>query len=532
LGVVAVSGPGPVLANALWLTGGVPAARRFLSALKDPQAAQESWLRRQLVRHARSEWGRRHEFESIPDVATFLRRLPVTDYDDIDHSVGRIRNGEKDILACGRVTHLAPTSGSTGARKLIPFTSGLTAAFNAAVLPWMLDLLRQRPAIVGGPAYWSISPLSEPEAPNGVQPSGVPVGFADDAEYLGAARAWLVRQAMAVPSSIRFANDADAFWRLTLLALLRTRELRLISIWHPSFLELLTGAAGPAWPSLVDAVRTGGNPWERALPRGTFPAARPDPKRAAELARVGPDDWASWWPRLQVVSCWGEQAAEPGWRALVRQLPNVLVQPKGLLATECVVTIPWRGQRPLAVTSHFFEFLDEHGDIRLAHQLEHGRRYEVVVTNGGGLWRYRLGDMVECSGRVGKTPSLEFVGRARVSDLRGEKLSEAFVADVLRQLWPGDERPRFATLQARDDDGVAGYELLLPVGADASGGALERRLDAALAANPHYAHARRLGQLSPASVVTVASDPSREAGGRIGDAKPRVLAIMNRERRP
>jgi hypothetical protein len=70
------------------------------------------------------------------------------------------------------------------------------------------------------------------------------------------------------------------------------------------------------------------------------------------------------------------------------------------------------------------------------------------------------------------------------------------------------------------------------VGADASGGALERRLDAALAANPHYAHARRLGQLSPASVLTVASDPSREAGGRIGDAKPRVLAIMNRERRP
>jgi hypothetical protein len=519
--------PGPLLANALWLTGGLAAARRFHAALNDPEAAQEAWLRRQLVRHARSAWGRRHEFESIRDVATFVRRLPLIEYDDIDQFVRRIGTGEPDILACGPVTHLAPTSGSTGARKLIPFTSGLTAAVSAAVFPWMLDLVRQRPAIVGGPAYWSISPLTTPEPTDGVQPSGVPTGFADDAEYLGAARAWLVRQAMAVPSSIRFATDTEAFWRLTLLALLRERDLRLISIWHPSFLELLTAAAVPAWPDLVDAVRTGENPWERALPRGAFPASRADPTRAAELARIGPDDWPSWWPRLQVVSCWGEQAAEPGWRELVRRVPNVLVQPKGLLATECVVTIPWRAEKPLAVTSHFFEFLDEQGEPRLTHQLERGQRYEVVVTNGGGLWRYRLGDIVECSGHVGKTPSLQFVGRARVSDLRGEKLSEAFVADVLRQLWTGDERPAFATLQARDHDGVAGYELLLPAGADSSGGALERRLDAALAANPHYAHARRLGQLSPVSVVTAASDPWRDVGGRIGDAKPRVLAIMN-----
>ena len=101
------------------------------------------------------------------------------------------------------------------------------------------------------------------------------------------------------------------------------------------------------------------------------------------------------------------------------------------------------------------------------------------------------------------------------------------MADVLRQLWTGHERPSFATLQARDHDGVAGYELVLPPGIDSSGGDLERRLDAALAANPHYALARRLGQLSPVSVVTVASDPWREAGTRIGDAKPRVLATMN-----
>ena len=526
-----MSRPGPVLANVLWLAGGLADARRFRAALANPEEAQRSWLRRQLVRHSRSEWGQRHEFGSIHDVATYARRVPLTVYDDVEHFVRRIANGERDVLSCGPVTHLAPTSGSTGARKLIPFTTGLTEAFNAAVHPWMLDLVRQRSAIVGGPAYWSISPMAEPVAPDQDPSSVVPIGFADDADYLGGNRAWLVRQAMAVPPSIRFINDTDAFWRLTLLALLRKRDLRLISIWHPSFLELIPEAAGPAWHELLDGVRTGGNPWEDALLTAGRAAwrSRPDPARAAELAQIGPYDWPLWWPKLQVVSCWGEQAAEPGWRALVRRLPDVLVQPKGLLATECVVTIPWRGGQPLAVTSHFFEFLDEHGEPRLAHQLERGRRYEVMVTNGGGLWRYRLGDVVECTGHVGATPSLRFVGRARVSDLRGEKLSEPFVADVLRQLWSADNRPAFATLQARERAGVAGYDLLLPAGTEAASAELEHRLDLALAANPHYALARRIGQLSPARVVTVASEASWEHGGRIGDAKPRVLIMVNRD---
>jgi len=517
---------GPVLANTLWLASGLSHARRFRTALKDPARAQESWLRASLVWHADCEFGRAHDFAGIRSSAEYARRVPISSYADFEPYVNRVARGERDVLACGPVSHLAPTSGSTGSRKLVPFTPGLTAAFNAAVFPWMLDLVRQRPRMVGGPAYWSISPLSEPDAG---EATSVPVGFMDDAEYLGGPRAWLVRQAMGVPSSVRFASDAVSFWRLTLLALLRHRDLRVISIWHPSFLDLLTDAPGTAWPELIDAVRTGVCPWVNALPpecRSAWQAA-PDPARAAELNRIGARDWSAWWPELQVVSCWGEQAAEPGWRALVRRLPHVLVQPKGLLATECVVTIPLGGERPLAITSHYFEFLDEQGEPRLAHQLERGRRYEVVVTNGAGLWRYRLGDTVECTGQLGATPSLRFAGRARVSDLRGEKLSEAFVADVLRDLLAIGEHPSFVALRPREAEGDAGYELLLSEEFKSLNGDLALRLDAALATNPHYALARRLGQLSPVSVVTVAADAQLESlrayRGRVGDAKPRVL---------
>jgi hypothetical protein len=334
-----------------------------------------------------------------------------------------------------------------------------------------------------------------------------------------------------VPPEIRHVRDVTAFWRLTLLALLRCRDLRLISIWHPSFIDLLVAEADPAWPDLIEAIATGQCPWEDQLPRpkqGRW-RAPPDEARARELRRIGPSEWPQWWPNLQVLSCWGEQAAEAGWRRLVARLPHVLVQPKGLLATEAAVTIPWRGATPVAVTSHYFEFIDQHGDVVGLHQVVRGETYEIVVTNGGGLWRYRLGDMVECTGHVSATPSLRFLGRAgRVSDLRGEKISEAFAAGVLRSVLDRNRPPAYAALRARETNGHTGYELLIASDqSPASDAELAMRAEQALAANPHYALARRLGQLTAVRVVRVddrvAIDQLRAAPGRLGDVKPAVL---------
>lgn len=527
---------GAALANRVWLALGAPEARRFAASLRDPQGAQERWLTTQLAIHATSEFGQAHGFAALRDAREFARRVPLSSAEDLRAPVARVRAGARDVLACGRVTHLAPTSGSTGARKLIPFTRELQRGFDAAVSPWMHDLARQRPALTGGPAYWSISPLasaddspSTPDASNEHQNGTVPIGFADDADYLGGAGAWLVRRALAVPSVARFVADVDAFWALTALALLRRRELRLMSVWHPSYVELLVGAARSNWDPLLEAIAAGRTmPWSHGLPAHLAAAfrARPDRARAAELRRIGPDDWPRWWPRLQVLSCWGEQSAAAGWRRLVERLPQVLVQAKGLLATEGVVTIPYRGTTPLAIRSHFFEFLDATGEPRVAHELERGQHYEVVLTNGGGLWRYRLGDVVECAGHLGATPTLRFLGRAgRGSDLRGEKLSEVFVAEVLRGLWSEWERPAYAALRAWVGEQDVGYELLVsdPSPSPALGPQVER----ALSANPHYALARKLGQLAPVRVVSVPSDFSAlELAGTtraLGDTKPLVL---------
>lgn len=520
------------LANTLWLAGGRRASRRFAAALANPETTQDAVLRAQLAKAVGSHYGKEHDFGAIHTYADFAQRVPLATYQELAPYIERIRRGEANVLGSEKVTHLVPTSGSTGARKLIPFTRSLSRAFDAAVAPWMHDLVRARPGIRYGPAYWSVSPLAG-EGEEG--PSAVPIGFADDAEYLGRAIARLLGKVFAVPSSARLVREADAFWPLVLLALLRQRELRLISVWHPTFLELLVGAAEEHWSDLLAVIESGANPWIGALPAEARPAWKQGKQkdRAAELRRLGKNEWPRWWPRLEVVSSWGDQAAQGGWQRITARVPGVLVQPKGLLATEAVVTVPIGEQFPLAVTSHFFEFLDSEGEVRRAQELERGRHYEVVVSNGGGLWRYRLGDLVECCGHLAATPTLRFLGRAgNVSDLRGEKLAEPFVAEALRSLWQGRSIPSVATLRAWEEGKTAGYELLLSNENRAeSSEEIAAKLEQALRANPHYEIARRLGQLEPLRVVLVGFEEAealfREAqssgGLRLGDIKPKVL---------
>ncbi len=490
------------IAQCLWATGNVPSAVRFARALGNPEGVQERWLQRRLRVDAESEFGREHDFAGICNRRDFVRRVPLRDWQEHAGWIERIRGGGQGVLTSERVGHLAPTSGSSGARKLIPFNASLHRAFACAVGAWMWDLIRLEPGILGGPAYWSISPLAQVE--EGVQ-GGVPVGFAEDADYLGGWKARLTRLLMAVPSGIRHERNPEVFWRRTASLLLERRDLRLISVWHPSFLDLIVDAARRHWDGILDGLSA---------------------PRARDLRAAGEDNPGGWWPSLRVISAWGDLAAEPGLREVARRFPRCRVQAKGLLATEAVVTIPWRGGYPLAVTSHYFEFLTPGGDALAAHEVERGGTYEVVVTNGGGLWRYRLGDMVECTGFLGRTPTLRFLGRAgNTSDLCGEKLAEPFVAACLGELWPeGAGRPRVAFLRPwLSSGGGRGYFVVTD---EVLGEEVIGRLDALLRRNPHYDLARRLGQLEP---LRIGVEPNAGFPGRpndlrrLGDVKPMVL---------
>jgi hypothetical protein len=529
--VLAAMKLGATVANAAWLAGSIPAWAHFRRALHTPKDEQFRVLRRLLAENTGSAYGAAHDFEAITSYEQFRERVPVVHYDTLQPWIARIAEGEPGVLTSARVMRLVPTSGSTAGRKLIPFTASFQREFNAAVGPWMLDLVRQYPELPFGPAYWPVSPVL---APGEHKEHAVPIGFDDDSAYLGGARQKLVAAAMAVPSDLRMISDLETFRYATLLCLLREPELRLISVWHPSFLTLLIESLPKHWDGLMEDLEHGGFHRDSSLPAELrrVLVAPPQRHRAHSLRQIGPYSVKVLWPRLQVVSCWSDAQAALYLDHLRQHLPGVAIQSKGLLATEGVISIPFRGLHPIAVCSHFYEFADEHGAIRTADELQVGAIYSVILTNSAGLWRYRLGDLVEVDGFVGATPSLRFIGRgSQVSDLCGEKLHEIFVRTALRETFRAcGVAPAFAVLAAERPIAAPPHYTLFVEGS-LPPRAIEL-LETALRMNPHYAHCQNLGQLGVLESFHISAG-AYEAfallgcrnGQRLGDAKPQALSL-------
>jgi hypothetical protein len=528
--------------NTLWMAKCAGEARLFAGMTRRVAAAQAQLLTSILHRNRETEFGRRYAFGRLSGPRDFQDRVPLTTYDDYAGAIERIAAGAANVLTRDRVLLLEPTSGSTGGEKLIPYTATLRRQFQRAVAAWIADLLQRRPAVRAGRAYWSISPaFGGPRR----TAAGIPIGFDDDTAYLGTMERWLAQRLLAAPAALARLSDIEAFRYGTLLHLLRAGDLALVSIWNPSFLGAILAPLFAWGERLCDDLRQGRftPPGRCSLPAG-LRRIKPAPARAnllASLLRQGgspAETFAQLWPRLALISCWGDASAAPYLSDLRALFPRVEIQPKGLLATEGVVSFPLvdRPGAALAVGSHFFEFAEAESQgarCRLAHELARSGRYRVVLTTGGGLYRYQLQDEVEVVGFENQCPLLRFLGKAdRTCDLVGEKLSEPFVRAALTRAFAASGwRPRFALLVP-----VLGrppcYRLYLQGGAGA-GHPLSRSVQEELEGNPYFRHAVALGQLGPVEVQELDSqaEPAERVverhfvgrGQKAGAIKPAVL---------
>jgi hypothetical protein len=515
-------------ANASLLLSFAPGSTRFSRALKQPDAAQRERLFSILRRNANCAYGRAHGLARVQSVGDFQAALPVATYEDLRPWVERILGGEDNVLTSDPVRLVERTSGSTTAAKYIPYTAGLFAEFQAALAPWLWNLYTTHPGLLRGTAYWQVTPLARaPERTRG----GIPIGLGAEASYFTALQQRALARVVSVPAEIAGVADIESNLYVTLFFLLRDRNLSLISVWNPSFFSILLKHAREWSGHLVRDIHDG-EIRRVHLPPTIARKQLASPQRARAVAnclseaRIRMTDL---WPRLSVVSGWGDAEAAPEFQELEREFPDVAFQRKGLLATEGVITIPRAGVGNVAaIRSHFLEFLDDHGRPHMVHEVEQGAEYSVVMTTSGGLWRYRLGDRVRVTGFLHRAPLLEFVGKEDgVCDLRGEKLNPAFVGSILRELRRELLLPVGFAMLAPSRTPEAGYLLLVEHGAPE---ALATALDNRLRTNPHYAYARELGQLAAPRVVNCGANSAERymercivLGQRAGDVKPTSL---------
>jgi len=528
-------------ANTLWQFSCYPAWRRFDRAVEHAARIQEARLFHYLRANQDTEYGKQHGFSNINSIIDFQNKVPLTTFDDYQLAVEQMGLGKQNVLTTSHLRLFELSSGSTSASKRVPYTDQLQVEFQAGISPWIYSLFQYHPELKQGMAYWSISPLTQGKQ---FTSAGIPIGFEEDSAYLGRTSKLLVNSVMSVPNEVKNLQDIETFRYITLFFLLKNKNLRLVSVWNPTFLLLLLAPLKNWWPLLLSDIDQGivhpPGELQPAIQTRLQEYVSPDANRSSELARLSPEDYSHIWPEFRFLSCWMDGPSMAFANDLMKLFPSVIFQGKGLIATEAFVSFPLPGLpgSVLSINSHFFEFLPEtdNGRPLLAHELEHGQRYSVIVTTGGGLYRYQLQDIIEVCGHYKQVPLIQFMYKSdHISDWFGEKLAEGFVAQQLSILFKQHQlTPKFYLLAPDNRNESFRYTLFLELD-PAQHKTLARKkivkaLDYALRQNFHYNYCRQLCQIGEPDIILIPGNGSerylqekQERGQKLGNIKSTVI---------
>jgi hypothetical protein len=410
--------------------------RRLTASLDRPQAVQSDLLAHILRVNGATTYGREHGLPTVRTVAEFRRAVPVRTHEELLPWIGRAMSGERGVLAVDDPVVYFSSSGSTGREKHIPvsrtYMGEVFLPFYSAAFAVLADAMPQVLASDGVLNLWQ-----DPTSPIARTAGGDPhIGAsqldyrrfgADGAVGPGNAAAW-----SRIPDDLADEGPWErAYFKLRLAA---QQDVRLIIAVNPAMVSGLVHQLSALWPRLVEEVRDG--------TLGGRPYTAPDPARAEQLAACGaasgtvrPRDL---WPRLSGIVVWNSALASmylPG--VLQEYGPDVQLFAAPIASCEGPAAVPVDRHptgAPLYLPGCFYEFLPAEGPLRdtpdtlLAHELEEGRDYHLILSHVGGLLRCAITDVVRVVGRVGRTPRVEYVGRAGTR----EGLTEPQALDALR----------------------------------------------------------------------------------------------------
>lgn len=431
---------GNILKKALYY----PLASRinqFYADLEDPALAQHRRLINMIEANTETQFGREHDFANIKSTDDYRKAVPISSYNDFLPYIEKMKNGAMNILVSQPLEMFGVTSGSSAKPKFLPITRRFTVEYHNAHLMWMYHMLRDRPESVVGASFSMVSP-----AVDGITPGGTPYGASSGKQYRD--QSIPIRMVHPVPYDVFLAGNCIAKYHAALAFALGS-DLRVVNSVNPSTLVLLATVLKERAEALLDDLERGEfsntlelTPSERVTLSKRFKAR---PKRARFLRSVLRADKVllpkNAWPNICAINTW-QGGNSPFYLSRVKDLWGDATQRcLGLRSTEGMFSIPLSDNSPsgaLAVSSHFMEFVEDGKDITattqtlLAHELEAGKRYRLIITTSAGLYRYDLGDVVEVTGYRKNTPEIAFLHKAGgVLSVTGEKVYEDQVVAVM-----------------------------------------------------------------------------------------------------
>lgn len=408
--------------------------KSFYFMENNPECTQKSVLQDILKFAEKSEFGQKMGFSEIMTIDMFRQKIPISNYSDIETEIEKLKAGEIDILFNGPTASFIATSGSTGVPKLIPESK------NGEIVKALVSQIRAILLLMLAPEVMEpekkILAIANPSE-YGKTDSGIPIGSASGqaAKDLPAE----MKKKMVLPVEMMLAKNLsnEATDYLTIRYALEEKRLAGVVCSNIAHFNILLKKMNAVVIDLLDDIKNGQISSKIAISeslRAQLTAKlQPNPERANELMVIFDKnkqlDVASIWPEFSVISCWMSSSAANIVTDIKKNLPDqVKFLEWGYGASEGKFNIPDKAQDPaglLALFGYFFEFLpveSDNQDTLLAHELEPGAYYELIVTSYSGLYRYNMKDIIYVTDMNNQIPRVVFVSKA----------SESLIIDELK----------------------------------------------------------------------------------------------------
>ncbi|XP_018811497.1 putative indole-3-acetic acid-amido synthetase GH3.9 [Juglans regia] len=409
---------------------------------------QKNILKEILTRNRETEYLAKY-MKGSKDILEFKRSVPIITYMGIRPYIQRIANGEDSSLITGHpITEMLCSSGtSAGEPKMMPSIAEdlnrRTFLYNL-IMPIMNQCV---PGLDEGKAMYLYFIKAETSTPCGLPARAVLTSYYKSKHFKGRARDSF--NDYTSPDQAILCNDSNQSMYCQLLAGLihRHQVLRLGAVFASAFLRAISFLERN-WVRLCNDIRTG-----QLDPAITDPnclscmssmLSTPNPHLADEIERIC--SRSSWkgvlshlWPRAKYI-----EAVVTG--SMAQYIPSLGYYSDWKLplvstmyaSSECYFGVnlkPLCDPADVAFTlmpnMGYFEFipLGENGTMLMTVgeeeevpndkvldlvQVRLGCYYELVVTTFAGLYRYRIGDVLQVTGFHNRAPQFRFICRRNV----------------------------------------------------------------------------------------------------------------------
>ena len=418
------------------VTAGGIVETRLNRITKDSIKENEKVLLKILKRNKDTEIGKKYDFNTIKSINDFKNRFPITDYSYYEKYIEFMAEGKKNVLVSDNIEYFSHTSGTTGKQKLIPSTKKARLVYSKymAFLTNKFAHDNFKKSYNYGKGLMIADIVTTTYTKGNIKICSATSGGMKSMEKI-------LPHMYTSPIEVMKVKDREAALYLHLLFALNHKKLLYISsVFVSNILDLLR-VLEEKGDDLIKDVRKGRISSkiiiDEDIRKKLNNMLKPNVARAEFLENEFKKGFKCIckriWPEFSYLLCVTGANFSIYDNKVNYYTGNVPIYSPAYAASEGMIGVNPSAYEDIKYIvlpdTVFYEFLpvnnNDNNNTYCIDELKQGEKYEIIITTYGGLYRYRLGDVVEVVGFYNKSPQISFLYRKnQILNMVSEKTNE------------------------------------------------------------------------------------------------------------